>query len=207
MAVKLASIFFTMILVDNYVLVKFLGICPFLGVSKKLNSAFGMSCAVVFVMTLATAVTWPIQTYLLTPSDGNGGLKWDLGYLQTIVFILVIAVLVQLVEIVMKKYMPPLHKALGVFLPLITTNCAVLGVTVLNIDNGYSFVESIVCALGAGVGFMLAMVLFSGVRKRLEEAQPPKCFEGLPLTLVAAAATALSFGGFGGLIEGIFGTV
>ena len=207
MAVKLASIFFTMILVDNYVLVKFLGICPFLGVSKKLNSAFGMSCAVVFVMTLATAVTWPIQTYLLTPADGNGGLKWDLGYLQTIVFILVIAVLVQLVEIIMKKYMPPLHKALGVYLPLITTNCAVLGVTVLNIDNGYSFLESIVCALGAGFGFMLAMVIFSVVRKRLEEAQPPKCFEGLPITLVAAAATALSFGGFGGLIEGIFGTV
>ena len=207
MAVKLASIFFTMILVDNYVLVKFLGICPFLGVSKKLNSAFGMSCAVVFVMTLATAVTWPIQTYLLTPADGNGGLKWDLGYLQTIVFILVIAVLVQLVEIIMKKYMPPLHKALGVYLPLITTNCAVLGVTVLNIDNGYSFLESIVCALGAGFGFMLAMVILSGGRKRLEEAQPPKCFEGLPITLVAAAATALSFGGFGGLIEGIFGTV
>ena len=207
MAVKLASIFFTMILVDNYVLVKFLGICPFLGVSKKLNSAFGMSCAVVFVMTLATAVTWPIQTYQLTPADGNGGRKWDLGYLQTIVFILVIAVLVQLVEIIMKKYMPPLHKALGVYLPLITTNCAVLGVTVLNIDNGYSFLESIVCALGAGFGFMLAMVIFSGVRKRLEEAQPPNCFAGQPITLVAAAATALSFGGFGGLIEGIFGTV
>ena len=207
MAVKLASIFFTMILVDNYVLVKFLGICPFLGVSKKLNSAFGMSCAVVFVMTLATAVTWPIQTYLLTPADGNGGLKWDLGYLQTIVFILVIAVLVQFIEIFLKKYVVALYNSLGVYLPLITTNCAVLGVTVLNIDNGYSFLESIVCALGAGFGFMLAMVIFSGVRKRLEEAQPPKCFEGLPITLVAAAATALSFGGFGGLIEGIFGTV
>ena len=162
MAAKLAMIFFSMILVDNYVLVKFLGICPFLGVSKKLNSAFGMSCAVIFVMTLATAVTWPIQTYLLTPVDpATGKLRWDLGYLQTIVFILIIAVLVQLVEIIMKKYMPPLHKALGVYLPLITTNCAVLGVTILNIDNGYSFIESIVCAAGAGVGFLLAMVLLS----------------------------------------------
>lgn len=205
MAAKLAMIFFSMILVDNYVLVKFLGICPFLGVSKKLNSAFGMSCAVIFVMTLATAVTWPIQTYLLTPMDpATGKLRWDLGYLQTIVFILIIAVLVQLVEIIMKKYMPPLHKALGVYLPLITTNCAVLGVTILNIDNGYSFIESIVCAVGAGVGFMLAMVLFSGVRKRLEDAKPPKCFEGLPITLVAASFTSISFMGFGGIIENIF---
>ena len=205
MAAKLAMIFFSMILVDNYVLVKFLGICPFLGVSKKLNSAFGMSCAVIFVMTLATAVTWPIQTYLLTPVDpATGKLRWDLGYLQTIVFILIIAVLVQLVEIIMKKYMPPLHKALGVYLPLITTNCAVLGVTILNIDNGYSFIESIVCAAGAGVGFLLAMVLFSGVRKSLEDAKPPKCFEGLPITLVAASFTSISFMGFGGIIENIF---
>ncbi len=197
-AVKLASIFFSMILVNNYVLVKFLGICPFLGVSKKLDSAFGMSCAVVFVMVLATSVTWPLQQLL----DANG-----LGYLQTIVFILVIAVLVQLVEIILKKYMPPLYSSLGVYLPLITTNCAVLGVTILNIDNGYNFVESIVCAAGAGFGFMLAMVLFSGVRKRVEDANPPKCFEGLPITLVAAAITSLSFMGFGGIIENIFGTV
>ena len=203
----LAAIFFTMILVNNYVLVQFLGICPFLGVSKKLDSAFGMSCAVIFVMALATAVTWPIQTYLLTPVNADGTLKWDLGYLQTIVFILVIAVLVQLVEVIMKKFMPPLHKALGVYLPLITTNCAVLGVTVLNIDNGYNFAESMVCAVGAGVGFMLAMVMFSGVRKRLEDAQPPKCFGGLPITLLAASVAALSFGGFGGIVENIFGTV
>ena len=203
----LAAIFFTMILVNNYVLVQFLGICPFLGVSKKLDSAFGMSCAVIFVMALATAVTWPIQTYLLTPVNADGTPKWDLGYLQTIVFILVIAVLVQLVEVIMKKFMPPLHKALGVYLPLITTNCAVLGVTVLNIDNGYNFAESMVCAVGAGVGFMLAMVMFSGVRKRLEDAQPPKCFEGLPITLVAASVAALSFGGFGGIVEDIFGTM
>ena len=199
MAASLATIFFSMILVNNYVLVQFLGICPFLGVSKKLDSAFGMSCAVIFVMALATAATWPIYTYILEPQG--------LAYLQTIVFILVIAVLVQLVEIIMKKYMPPLYKALGVYLPLITTNCAVLGVTVLNIDNGYNFAESIVCALGAGFGFMLAMVLFSGVRKRLEDAQPPKCFEGLPITLVAASVTALSFGGFGGIVESIFGSV
>ena len=203
----LAATFFTMILVNNYVLVQFLGICPFLGVSKKLDSAFGMSCAVIFVMALATAVTWPIQTYLLTPVNADGTPKWDLGYLQTIVFILVIAVLVQLVEVIMKKFMPPLHKALGVYLPLITTNCAVLGVTVLNIDNGYNFAESMVCAVGAGVGFMLAMVMFSGVRKRLEDAQPPKCFEGLPITLVAASVAALSFGGFGGIVENIFGTM
>ena len=203
----LAAIFFTMILVNNYVLVQFLGICPFLGVSKKLDSAFGMSCAVIFVMALATAVTWPIQTYLLTPVNADGTPKWDVGYLQTIVFILVIAVLVQLVEVIMKKFMPPLHKALGVYLPLITTNCAVLGVTVLNIDNGYNFAESMVCAVGAGVGFMLAMVMFSGVRKRLEDAQPPKCFEGLPITLVAASVAALSFGGFGGIVENIFGTM
>ena len=195
MAAKLAYIFFSMILVNNYVLVKFLGICPFLGVSKKLNSAFGMSCGVIFVMTLASAVTWPMQQLLNA---------LDIGYLQTIVFILIIAVLVQLVEVIMKKYMPPLHQALGVYLPLITTNCAVLGVTILNIDNNYTFVESIVCAVGAGVGFMLAMVLFSGVRKRLEEANPPKCFEGLPITLVAAAFTSISFMGFGGIIENIF---
>ena len=197
MAANLAMIFFSMILVNNYVLVQFLGICPFLGVSKKLDSAFGMSCAVVFVMALATAATWPIYTYILEPQG--------LAYLQTIVFILVIAVLVQLVEIIMKKYMPPLYKALGVYLPLITTNCAVLGVTISVIDEGYNFVESLVCAVGAGFGFMLAMVLFAGVRKRLEDTKPPKCFEGLPITLVSASVVSLSFMGFGGIIENIFG--
>lgn len=196
MAAKLAIIFFSMILVNNYVLVQFLGICPFLGVSKKLDSAFGMSCAVIFVMALATSVTWPIYNFLLLP---NG-----LAYLQTIVFILVIAVLVQLVEIALKKYMPPLYKALGVYLPLITTNCAVLGVTITVQDEGYGFLESLICAIGAGVGFMVAMVLFSGVRKRLEDAEPPACFEGLPITLVSASVTSLSFMGFGGVIENIF---
>ena len=205
MALKLASIFFTMILVDNYVLAKFLGICPFLGVSKKLDSAVGMSLAVTFVMVVATAATWPIQMFLLTPTDAAGNLKWDMGYLQTIVFILIIAILVQLLENVLKKYIPALYKSLGVYLPLITTNCTILGVTILNIDNGYSFIEAIVCAAGAGIGFLVAMVLFSGVRRRVEQAVTPKCFEGLPITLVAAAITSLSFMGFGGIVESIFG--
>ena len=204
MAVKLASIFFTMILVDNYVLAKFLGICPFLGVSKKLDSAVGMSLAVTFVMVLATAATWPIQTFLLTPVDAAGELKLDMGYLQTIVFILIIAILVQLLENFLKKFIPALYKSLGVYLPLITTNCTILGVTILNLDNGYNFIESIVCAAGAGIGFLVAMVLFSGVRRRVEQAVTPKCFEGLPITLVAAAVTSLSFMGFGGIIDAIF---
>ena len=201
MAAKLAMIFFSMILVDNYVLVKFLGICPFLGVSKKLNSAFGMSCAVIFVMTLATAVTWPIQTYLLKPIDpATGKLRWDLGYLQTIVFILIIAVLVQLVEIIMKKYMPPLHKALGVYLPLITTNCAVLGVTILNITESYSLLGSVVNGVGSALGFTLAIVLFAGVRERLENSNIPACFKGFPSTLIGAGLMAVAFLGFQGLI-------
>ena len=194
---KLASIFFTMILVDNYVLSKFLGICPFLGVSKKLDSAVGMSLAVTFVMVMATAATWPLYKLVLEP---NG-----MAYLQTIVFILVIAILVQLLESFLKKFIPSLYAALGVYLPLITTNCAILGVTILNIDNGYNFIESIVCAAGAGIGFLLAMVLFSGVRRKVEQAHPPKCFEGLPITLVAAAMVSLSFMGFGGIVEAIFG--
>ena len=197
MAMKLAAIFFTMILVDNYVLAKFLGICPFLGVSKKLDSAVGMSLAVTFVMVMATAATWPIQIYILNP--------FGMEYLQTILFILIIAILVQLLENILKKYIPTLYKSLGVYLPLITTNCTILGVTILNLDNGYNFIESIVCAAGAGIGFLVAMVLFSGVRRRVEEANMPKCFEGLPITLVAAAMTSLSFMGFGGIVEAIFG--
>ncbi|MEE0913956.1 MAG: electron transport complex protein RnfA [Ruminococcus sp.] len=184
------------VFINNYVLSKFLGICPFLGVSKKLNQAVGMSLAVIFVMLMATAVTWPIQTYLLTPND--------LGYLQTIVFILVIAALVQLVEIILKRYIPSLHKSLGVYLPLITTNCAVLGVTILNIDSGYTFAESMVNSLGSGLGFFLAMVMFSGVRSKLEGADIPKAFQGLPITLVAASITSLSFLGFSGVIENLF---
>ena len=193
---KFIIIMLSAVFVNNYVLSRFLGICPFLGVSKKLNQATGMSLAVIFVMLIATAVTWPIQTYLLNPNN--------LSYLQTIVFILVIASLVQLVEIILKKYIPSLHKSLGVYLPLITTNCAVLGVTILNIDEGYTFAESMVNSLGSGLGFFLAMVMFSGVRSKLEGADIPKAFQGLPITLVAASITSLSFLGFSGVVENLF---
>ncbi len=179
------------LLVNNFVLSQFLGICPFLGVSKKRSSAVGMSLAVLFVMLMATAATWPVYTFLLKP--------YDLGYLQTLAFILIIAALVQLVEIVLKRFVPPLHKALGIYLPLITTNCAVLGVTILNIDSGYGFVQSLVNALGAGLGFLLAMVMFAGVRERLETAEIPDSLKGLPITLIAASLVSLSFLGFQGL--------
>ena len=201
-----ATIFFSMILVNNYVLVQFLGICPFLGVSKKLDSSAGMGAAVIAVMVIATAVTFPMQILLLD--------KFNLGYLQTIVFILVIAVLVQLIEIVLKKYVPALYQSLGVYLPLITTNCCVLAVTILVVDDygadvealgfGAAYIEALVCAIGAGVGFMLAMVMFSGVRKRVEACDPPAPFKGLPITLLAAAITSLSFMGFGGIVENLF---
>ena len=194
---KFLMIIMTSVLVNNYVLSRFLGICPFLGVSKKLNQATGMGIAVTFVMLLATSVTWPIQKFLLD--------RFDLGYLQTIVFILVIAALVQFVEIVLKKYLPALHASLGIYLPLITTNCAVLGVTINNIRDGYNFAESMVSSLGCGIGFLFAMVLFSGVRSRLEDADPPKAFRGLPITLIAAAITSLSLFGFSGVANGLFG--
>ncbi len=193
----LIIILLTSVLVNNYVLSRFLGICPFLGVSKKLNQAVGMGVAVIFVMLMATAATWPIQTFLLD--------RFGLGYMRTIVFILVIAALVQLVEMVLKKYIPALHVSLGIYLPLITTNCAVLGVTINNINDGFNFLQSMVSSLGAGLGFLLAMVLFAGVRSRLEEAKPPKCFQGLPITLVSASIVALSFFGFAGIVDGIFG--
>ena len=193
---KFIIILLSAVFVNNYVLSRFLGICPFLGVSKKLDSATGMSLAVIFVMLMATAATWPIQTILLDP---NG-----LGYLQTIVFILVIAALVQLVEIVLKRYIPSLHQSLGVYLPLITTNCAVLGVTILNITESYTFLESMVNSLGSGLGFFLAMVMFSGVRSKIEGADIPESFKGLPVTLVAASITSLSFLGFGGVVENMF---
>ncbi len=193
---KLAIILLSAVFINNYVLARFLGICPFLGVSKNLRSAVGMSLAVIFVMMMATAATWPIQMYLLNPHN--------LGYLQTIVFILVIAALVQLVEIVLKRYVPSLHQSLGVYLPLITTNCAVLGVTILNIDEGYTFIEAMVNSLGSGLGFLLAMVMFSGVRSTMEGSDIPESFKGLPITLTAAAITSLSFMGFGGVIENLF---
>ena len=193
---NLMYILVTSVLVENVVLAKFLGCCPFLGVSKKLDSAVGMSSAVIFVMLMATAVTWPIYTYLLAPQGPD--------YLQTIVFILVIAALVQLVEFILKKYMKPLYRSLGVYLPLITTNCAVLGCTLLNIENHYGFVESLINALGSGLGFMLAMVLFAGVRSKMETVEFPKSFQGIPITLIAASIVSMSFMGFASVADGIF---
>lgn len=186
----IASIFLAGILTNNMVLSKFLGICPFLGVSKKVSTAMSMSIAVTLVMVIATAVTHPIYTYLLSPK---------FTYLQTVVFILVIAAIVQLIEIVLKKFIKPVYNALGIYLPLITTNCAVLGITMLNITDELSFVESLFNALGAGLGFMLAMLLFSGVRERLETADIPEFMKGLPITLVSAALVSLSFLGFAGI--------
>jgi len=194
---ELLAISFAMIFTANYVLVQFIGICPFLGVSKKLDSCLGMSGAVIFVMTLASAATWLIYTYVMVP--------FHLEYLSTIIFILVIAALVQFVEIAMKKYMKGLYQALGIYLPLITTNCAVLAVTLLNIEENYNFIESCVDGFSAGVGFGVALVLFCGVRRAVENAKPPKCFEGLPITMVAAALTSLTFMGFTGMAEKLFG--
>ena len=188
----LVAIFLASILTENYILSKFLGICPFLGVSKKVNTAVGMSVAVTFVMVLATAVTWPIYTYLLVPND--------LAYLQTIVFILIIAALVQLVEIVLRKYIPSLYNALGIYLPLITTNCAVLGVVLLNVQNDYNFIESVVYGITGGLGFLLAIFLFAAVREQLEvSSENPKAFDGFPIALVTAGLMALAFMGFSGL--------
>ena len=192
MAVKLAMIFFSMILVNNYVLVQFLGICPFLGVSKKLDSAVGMSAAVIFVMALATSVTWPIYTYLLEP---NG-----MAYLQTIVFILIIAVLVQLVEIILKKFMPPLYKALGVYLPLITTNCAVLGVALTNVQKEYSIAQGVINGIGTSAGFALAIVILAGLREKMEYNDVTESFQGTPIVLITASLMAIAFFGFSGLI-------
>ena len=186
------TILLGIILVNNYVLAQFLGICPFLGVSKKLDSAVGMGIAVIFVMVLATAATWPIMRVL-----NNFGI----GYLQTIVFILIIAALVQFVEMALKKFIPALHKSLGVYLPLITTNCAVLGVCISNIDEGYNYLESLVNSFGAGVGFLLAMVIFSGMRAKIDDNPAvPKAFQGSPIVLVTAALLSLAFMGFGGLV-------
>ncbi len=189
-------ILFSAILTDNFVLSKFMGICPFLGVSKKMESALGMSGAVIFVMLLATAMTYPIYTFFLVP---NG-----LQYLNTMAFILVIALFVQLVEILLKRYMKSLYSALGVYLPLITTNCAVLGVTLLNVESEFNFLESMVNALGAGIGFTLALVLFAGVRERVDASDVPTAFKGIPVTLVAASIVSIAFIGFGGLVDGLF---
>ncbi|MBR2039952.1 MAG: RnfABCDGE type electron transport complex subunit A [Clostridia bacterium] len=193
----LIIILMSSVLVNNYVLSRFLGICPFLGVSKKLNQAVGMGISVIFVMLLASAVTWPIQYYLL---DTLG-----LGYMQNLLFILIIAALVQLVEIILKKYIPSLHKSLGVYLPLITTNCAVLGVTINNINDKYTFTQSMVSSLGCGLGFLLAMVLFAGLRSKIEETEIPESFKGLPVTLIAASFVSLAFFGFGSIVENLIG--
>ena len=192
----LVVILMSSVLVNNYVLNRFLGICPFLGVSKKLNQAVGMGISVIFVMLVATAVTWPIQTFILE--------KTGLEYTQTIVFILVIAALVQFIEIFLKKFIPSLHKSLGVYLPLITTNCAVLGVTINNITDGFNFVESMVSSLGCGLGFLLAMVLFSGVRSVISEKNIPESLKGLPVTLIAASFVSMAFFGFAGIVENLF---
>jgi len=193
----LIIIFMAGVLTENYVLQQFLGICPFLGVSKKFQQASGMGIAVTFVMLVATAVTWPIHMLLLVPMK--------LEYLQTIVFILVIAALVQFVEIVLKRFIPALHKSLGVYLPLITTNCAVLGVTINNITDNYNFLESMISSLGVGLGFLLAMILFAGVRSRIENCPSPKPVRGLPITLIAASIVALAFFGFSGVVENLLG--
>lgn len=197
----LVVILMSSVLVNNYVLNRFLGICPFLGVSKKLNQAVGMGISVIFVMLVASAVTWPIQKYVLE--------KIGLEYTQTIVFILVIAALVQFIEIVLKKFIPSLHKSLGVYLPLITTNCAVLGVTINNITDygameSNGFLTSMVSSLGCGLGFLLAMVLFSGMRQRIEESNIPESFKGLPVTLIAASFISLAFFGFAGIVDNLF---
>ena len=181
------------ILVNNFVLSQFLGICPFLGVSKSLKTAMGMSGAVIFVMTLASAVTWCLQHYLLVPAH--------LEYLQTIIFILVIATLVQLVELLMKKFIPALHAALGIYLPLITTNCAVLGVAVMNVQKQFSFGKSVVFAFAAGCGFALALAIFSGLREKIDRANPPRAFRGIAIALITAGLLSLAFMGFNGLVK------
>ena len=191
MLAKLFSISLGAILVNNFIFSQFLGICPFMGVSKKTGTAVGMGIAVTFVMTLASAATWAVNEYLLVP---NG-----LAFMQTVVFILVIAALVQLVEMFLQKSVPALYQALGIYLPLITTNCAVLGVALLNIQKGYNFIESVVYGFTGGLGFLLAIVLFSFVRERTDNCDCPKAFRGFPIALLSAGLLALAFMGFGAL--------
>ena len=181
------------VLVNNFVLSRFLGCCPFLGVSKKLDTALGMSGAVVFVMTVAAAVTWCIDRWLLQPHG--------LGYIHTLAFILVIASLVQFIDIAMKRFLPPLHAALGIFLPLITTNCAVLGAAEINCKQGSGFFESVFFSFAAAVGFGFALVIFSGIREKLAHADPPRCFRGIAIALVTGGLLSLAFMGFSGLVK------
>ena len=188
--ITLFAISLNAILAENFILVKFLGICPFMGVSKKTDTAVGMGIAVIFVMALASAATWAVNEFLLV--------SLGLEYMQTVVFILVIAALVQFVEMFLQKAMPSLYQALGIYLPLSTTNCAVLGVALLNVQNSYTFIEAVVYGLTGGIGFTLAIVLFSSIRQRLEDCDCPKAFKGFPLALIAAGLLALSFMGFSG---------
>jgi electron transport complex protein RnfA len=187
----LLSLLITAIFINNFIFSKFLGICPFLGVSKKVETAAGMGVAVIFVITLASAATWLVYNYILVPLN--------LAYLYNIAFILIIASLVQFVEMFIKKSSPSLYQALGVFLPLITTNCAVLGVAVLNMDNGYNFIQSLVNGIGAAIGFTVSIVLMAGVRERLERCPIPKPFQGFPIALITAGLMAIAFLGFSGM--------
>ena len=187
----LLGILLSALLTENFILVKFYGICPFMGVSKKIDTALGMGVAVTFVMALASAACWVVDYFVLQPLS--------LGYMQTVAFILVIAALVQFVEMFLKKFVPALYKALGVFLPLITTNCAVLGVVLVNVQQGYNFLYSVVNGTAGGLGFTLAIVLFASVRERVDKANPPACFKGFPIALISAGLLALAFMGFSGL--------
>ena len=187
---KLLAISLGAILVNNFILVQFLGICPFMGVSKKMDTAVGMGCAVIFVMALASALCYPVNLLLVA---------LDLEFMKTVAFILVIASLVQLVEMFLRKVIPTLYEALGVYLPLITTNCAVLGVVLLNVQENYNFIESVVYGITGGIGFLIAIVLFASIRERLEFADPPKSFKGFPIALITAGLMALCFMGFSGL--------
>jgi len=189
---NLILLFLSIVLVNNVITSQFLGICPFLGVSKKVDTAVGMGVAVTFVLTLASIITYFVQALLVST---------NLEFLQTVAFILVIASIVQFVEMVIQKMSPSLYQALGVFLPLITTNCAVLGIAIVNIDNGYNLIETIVNGFGAGVGFTLSIVLFAGIRERLQLADIPKSFRGFPITLIAAGLMSIAFLGFTGLIK------
>ena len=188
---ELLAITLGAVLANNFIFSQFLGICPFLGVSKKVDTAVGMGLAVTFVMGLASAITWLVNTYILVPMD--------LMYMQTVAFILVIASLVQFIEMFLQKAMPTLYTALGVYLPLITTNCAVLGVVLLNVQNNYNFISSVVYGITGGIGFLVAIVLFASIRERLVFAEYPKCWEGFPIALVTAGLMALAFMGFSGL--------
>ena len=189
--VKILLLMLSTVLVQNFIFSKFYGICPFLGVSDKPDTALGMGLAVTFVITLASAATWAVYTFILAP--------FHMEFLKTIAFILIIAALVQLIEMFLKKFIPALYQALGIYLPLITTNCAVLGVALLNIQNGYNFIYSVAFGFSAAVGFMMAILIFAGVRTRLQFAEPPKAFRGMPIVLISAGLIAMAFSGFSGI--------